>query len=96
MYSAVFTLPPPLELSKAVKLKDVSFRLYGPNIQWLVRTLKAAKAESLQQIIIRASAGFYDLIGERDRQEWQDLDWLLVELWASRSIRPEIVLVTPE
>ena len=92
--SATIARLPPLDLSKAAKLTDVEFQLAGPNIQWIIATLETAEASNLEQIIIRTPVGFQDRIGANVRQEWQDLDRLLVELWTSRSILPKIVLVT--
>lgn len=89
-------MPPPLDLSKASKLKDAEFRLAGPHIRWIVMTLETAKTareKTLEQITIRTVANFHDLIEETVHQEWQDLDHLLVELWTSHSIRPKVTPV---
>ena len=96
MDSELLEMPPPFDLSKATKLKDVKFYLAGPNIRWIVMTLKTVGAKSLRQISIHTVAGFHDPIEETVRQEWQDLDRLLVELWTSRSIRPSVVYTEGE
>jgi hypothetical protein len=81
--------PPPLDLSKTPKLKDVAFLVGGTSIRWVIMTLQAAKPKSLRQIIIYS----YNLpqrpVEERGC-EWRDLDHLLVELWTSHSILPKI------
>jgi hypothetical protein len=46
---------PPLDLSKATKLKDVEFRCGRPNIQWITMTLQSIESKNLQQIIIHCS-----------------------------------------
>ena len=83
---------PSLDLSKATKLKDVLF-CYGRNIQWVTTAIKTIKSKNLQQIAI--SSNTYTppsgQIREAVRQEWQDLDHLLVQLWTSHSIRPKIM-----
>ena len=96
MDSELLEIPPPLDLSKATKLEDVKFYSSGPNIRWIVMALKTVGAKSLRQISIHTVAGFHDPIEETVRQEWQDLDRLLVELWTSRSIRPSVVYTEGE
>jgi len=81
---------PSLDLSKAVKLKDVAFRC-GWLTQWVTTIVKTAKSENLQQITIVSFAATVTQIEETVYQQWQDLDHLLVQLWTSRSIRPRVV-----
>jgi hypothetical protein len=80
--------PPPFDLSKATKLKDLGFKLYTPGAQWITKTILTAK--NLRQISIHLQVSFGGAIAETLVQEWRDLDLLLVQLWTSHSIRPEI------
>jgi hypothetical protein len=83
---------PPLDLSEATKLKDLSLRFGGPNVQRITMALQTVRSKSLQRIAIRPLyITSESLGGETVRQEWQDLDRLLVRFWTSHSIRPKIV-----
>jgi hypothetical protein len=83
--------PSPFDLSKATELKDLGFQLdiYTEDVQWITATLQTATSPNLRRISIVSPMAF-DPIEETTLQEWRDLDRLLVELWTSRSIRPEI------
>ena len=83
---------PSLDLSKATKLKEVVFNYYR-NIQWITTAIKTIESKNLQQIAIfsYASTPISFQIKEAVRQEWQDLDHQLVQLWTSHSIRPKIM-----
>jgi hypothetical protein len=83
---------PPLDLSKATKLKDVEFLCGRPNIQWIGTALKSIKSKNLQQIFIHCCPIFAMQIGETGYQDWGDLDRVLVQFWTSHSIRPKIKL----
>lgn len=52
-------------------------------------SLQTVESESLQQITIHPYAT--TLTGTAVRQEWQDLDCLLVQFWTSHSIRPRLL-----
>ena len=83
---------PTLDLSKATNLKDVEFRCGRPTVQWITMALQTARSENLQQItgtiyLVGISA---NSIEDTVRQEWQDLDRVLVQFWTSRSIRPKL------
>jgi hypothetical protein len=83
---------PPLDLSEATKLKDLSLRFGGPNVQWITMAFQTARSKHLQRIAIRPLyITSESLGGETVRQEWQDLDRLLVRFWTSHSIRPKVV-----
>ena len=89
------TLPPPCDLSKFTRLKYAWFsqNLAVPNVQWITTTLQTAKSMNLQQIDISSPLdlvvkGIEPMIG----QAWQELDYLLTQLWLSRSIHPKIAL----
>jgi hypothetical protein len=80
---------PPLDLSKATKLKDLSFRYPASNVQRITMALQSVKSVNLQQITVHPYDISADQIGDTERREWQDLDHLLVQFWTSHSIRPE-------
>jgi len=87
--------PPPLDLSKATKLKDVQFWCRGQNIQRITTALRTAVFKSLQQITIRTDDTTLMIpIREMIHQESQDLDRLLAQLWTSYSIRPKVTFET--
>jgi len=82
---------PPLDLSKATKLKDLTFMCVGLKIQPTVMALQTVESKTLQRIIIHPhTATIRDPIGEA-AQGWQDLDRLLVQFWTSRSVRPQLL-----
>jgi hypothetical protein len=81
---------PPLDLSKATKLKDLTFLCGRQNIQRITMALQSVKSKNLRQITIHPHGSFEDLIGPVDHPQWQDLDRLLVQFWTSHSIRPMI------
>ena len=85
--------PPPLDLSHAIKLKDVGFHFDNLSVKWIVATLQTAKSKYLRQITIFSSTSFDTVEGEV-RREWQDLDHLLVRLWTSRLIIPKIKYIS--
>jgi hypothetical protein len=81
---------PPLDLSKATKLRDLSFRCERPNTRRITMALQSVKSENLRQITIHPSGTFARPIGPAEPREWHDLDRLLVQFWTSHSIRPTI------
>jgi hypothetical protein len=81
---------PPLDLSKATKLKNLSFRCRGQSIQWIAMALPSVTSKNLQQIITRCNATCANPIGETVHREWRDLDRLFIQFWISHSIRPKI------
>ena len=86
-------IPSSLDLSKAIKLKDVEFWLSQPNVKWISAALRTIKSKSLRQITICLggsimSTVLHDPVNETSRLGWQDLDNLLIQLWTTRSIRP--------
>ena len=82
-------MPPAIDLSNLTKLKDLEFELFRFDVRWITATLQTANSNSLWQITIHSDIVIFDSIGETDRQEWRELDRLLVQLWTSRSIRPK-------
>ena len=87
---ASLLLPPPLDLSKATKLRDVGFRWDEPEIQWITTSLQTAQLKSLQRVIFTFAAFPLNTTEEKIR-EWQDLDRLLDRLWTSHSVPSNIV-----
>jgi hypothetical protein len=76
---------PPLDLSKATKLKDISLRCNGPNVQPFAMALQTVQSKRLQQITIQPCGAFVYPVEETVLQELQDLDRTLVQFWTSHS-----------
>jgi hypothetical protein len=87
---------PPLDLSRATKLKELSFRFEGLDVQRITMALQTVQSEHLQQITIRLCGDPVNPFEETVRLGWQDLDRLLVQFWTSHSIRPKITYDTRE
>ena len=66
----------------------MEIKLFTPRVQWITETLLATK--NLRKIGIHILIDISDPIAAPVQQEWRDLDRLLVKLWTSRPIRPEI------
>ena len=75
-----------MDLSKVTNLKDVEFILDTHNVQWIVTTLQTVKSANLRRISFRSRVTFTHPVEETVRQEWQDLDSLLISFWTSHSI----------
>ena len=85
--------PPPFDFSKATKLKNLEFFPLTLDVPWITRSLVTAK--SLRKIVIQFySRSNFSPAVEATRPEVQDLDRALVQLWTSRSIRPEITFIS--
>jgi hypothetical protein len=86
-----------VDLSKATKLKDVTFQSVSQRIRWITATLKTIpKHRGLREVLIYlpsyvgttgVDGNAKHAIGEESWREWLDLDRLLVRLWESSSIR---------
>ena len=77
-----------LDRSKATRLKDLSFRCKGLGVCWVAMTLSS---KNLQRVTIKPNVStFADGIGETIYWEWLDLDCMLVQLFTSFSIRPQV------
>ncbi|KAF9780879.1 hypothetical protein BJ322DRAFT_287430 [Thelephora terrestris] len=83
-------LPPPLDLSGSVRLKCMKFGWAGSGTRWITTTIQTARSEILQQITIYLYDTWF-VTAEETSREWYELDGLLVQLWTSRSILPNIV-----
>jgi len=82
---------PSFDLSTAAKLKYLVLRFGRPNVQWITATLQTIESKNLQGIALQFNAGtFTHTTTEAIRQQWHDLDHLLVQFWISHSIRSEI------
>ena len=86
------------DLSTATKLKDLAFvqpmLIAESSVQWITEILQTVKSKDVQHI--RISIYIDDEISEAIRQEWQDLDRLLVHFWTSYLVRPRVVYLLRE
>ena len=62
-----------------------------PSIQWVTATLRSAEAKNLRTISL-VLPYFTTLSSESVYHGWFDLDFLLVQLWASHSLRLKLRL----
>ena len=100
-------MPAPVDLSRATRLKDVTFTVndISQTVTWITTGLRTIPLEhrDLRRISIcgpyhsinfRRTAGIGQSIGEAIpemiRQQWSELDSLLVQFWESHSIRPRV------
>lgn len=72
-----------LDISKVTKLKHVEFQCKELGVQWIIAALRTVKSSTNLR---KTTIAFNCPLGETTRQEWQDLDHLLVRLCTSRSI----------
>jgi hypothetical protein len=80
-----------LDLSKTSEIYRFGARCQTSRITVALQTVQS---KNLQRITIHPACGCttsVNLIGEAVRQEWQDLDHLLLQFWATYSIRPKIM-----
>jgi len=91
-----------IDFSGATILKEAVFRLRMLDPIWIVMALQTITSEHrhFQWISIHAPYNLPSTIdptslkptlGESYYRRWMDLDWLLVQFWESRAIRPKIV-----
>ena len=82
-----------LDLSKAIKLRDLALRCEDPTVQWITKTLRTVESNDLQQITLELPGGpaIRKTSWETVQQEWLDLDCLLVQFAASCSLRLKIM-----
>jgi hypothetical protein len=96
-----------IDLSKAMKLKDVVFRPEPRRVEWVITALQTItpKHQDLQQITIHLPyclalpvllTNLRQTIGEVYSEKWLDLNQLLVQFWEACSIRPKIIFPTDE
>jgi hypothetical protein len=97
--------PTSIDLSKATQLKDVAFQPATWNVQWVIAALQTItlRHRNLRHITIKVSyyltlvryfKNIRQGIGEANCGQWLDLDRLLVQLWESHSVRPNVVCDT--
>ena len=78
----------PINLSHAIKLKEVVFWLERGNVVWIAESL--ATVTSRNKYLQRVSVHFHDRFVSQNskevRERFKDLDIILVQLWKSRAI----------
>jgi hypothetical protein len=100
-------MPAPIDLLKMTKLKALVFRLNWWTIGWVATTLQAItpKHRDFRHIkiripycptFLRAGANIRQTVGEANYMQWLDLDRLLIQLWESRAVRPQVVCTTAD
>ena len=62
-------MPPPIDLSKVTKLKDVQFDWTMLNVQWITLTLATTKSKNLQQVSLHSGVRFVKLIGDVEQAQ---------------------------
>ena len=83
--------PTSFNLSKGKKLKQLVFLCMRSGVRWVTEALRTVKSKRLQQITLRPDHNaLANKFGEAVCQQWHDLDSLLVQFWASHSIRPKV------
>lgn len=88
-----------IDLSKAIKLKEVAFRFNRLHVIWVTESLKTITTEhnDLQQISIYIPFcldKFFGRLAARasgTHQQWKELDKVLVQLWESRAIHAKVI-----
>jgi len=86
-----FSTAASFNLSTATKLKHLVFRCGRQNVQWITEALQTVESKTLQQITVWPDFNSFPLrIAEPYRQQWHDLDRLLIQFWDSHSIRPKV------
>ena len=97
--------PASIDISKAVRLRDVIFRPTTLNVEWITTALRAITPQhrDLRQITIYVPYSLTLLGSDNDVREnigeaifvhWSDLDRLLTQFW-ERSILPKVILTAP-
>ena len=69
----------------------VEFQPREPRIGWIIAALRTIESNTTLWLITINFTPIYTHpipVDEATRQEWQELDHLLVHLWTTRSIRP--------
>ena len=94
-----------IDLSKAIRLKEVAFWSRKPGDVWAAMALKTLTPEhaDLRRVVIHIVIGPFPgdervdtrkEIGEEIYEQWMDLDRVLVHLWESNAIRARVVYKT--
>jgi len=79
-------------LSTAVKLRRLMFSCGRSGVRWITEALRTVEPKDLQDITLQFNHtslmhGFEGPV----RQQWEDLDRLLVRFWTLHSICPKVV-----
>jgi len=85
------------DLSKATKLKQLVFECTRSNTQWVTMALQTVESKDLQGVALHPNPDIFtylEMNTEPIRQQWHDLDHLLVQFWTSHSIRPKVTYRT--
>ena len=73
-----------IDLSKAMKLKDIVFRCDDSDVGWITEALRTAKFDNIQRISL-------DIPQEGlPHPRWSGLDSLLVRSWTSHPRRVDV------
>ena len=92
-----------VDLSKATKLKDVTFRVDSSDVEWVTIALRtitpkhrdlgriSISADYLSIIVMLSADTAMREVEEQTLGQWLELDRLIVELWGSYSIPPKIL-----
>ncbi|KAF9645554.1 hypothetical protein BDM02DRAFT_495077 [Thelephora ganbajun] len=91
-----------IDLSKAIKLKEVVFRSKTLHVNWLVLALQTITSEHrclhhisihvhFRPFFIDDPVNVRQTVGEEIYRQWMDLDRILVRSWESYGIRPKVV-----
>ena len=95
----VGSAPGSLDLSKATRLRDLVFRPESRSAEWITMALRTITPEhqDFRRITIHIpfyltffGAGARQSLGETAFRQWLDLDRILVRIWDSRAIRPNV------
>jgi len=78
-----------LNLSKLTRLQDIAFLCREPIVGWITTALNTIRSKRLQKVSLEFDHYLVigDAIWERGRQEWSDLDCLLVRFWYLNPLR---------
>ena len=79
-----------LDLSKATELRLLTLWWRGSNIRRIIAALQTIESKKLARITIYP-VDLKKVIAETDRQDWKDLDCLLVRFSTSHSIRIHVM-----
>jgi len=99
--------PAPIDLSKAMTLRDVVFRPGSLKIAWITLALQTItpKHRDIRRVSIsvpgaltpaNAAASVELNVGDEISSQWLDLDRLFVKLWEPHKIRPKVVYTVQE
>ena len=78
----------PLDLSKATKLQDIVFRCKCSNVQQIAAALHTVECKNVREISLDLS---HHVFLRTVDEEWLSLDWLLVQLCTSHSVRLKVM-----